>query len=395
MSDFKFIHCADLHLGSRFSGVRSRDKALADKMADSTFASFSNIVDLARSENADFLVISGDMFDSDTTTPGTRARYTELLEKAEVPCYIVRGNHDFRTSWENSIPLPPNAHEFGGEPETFIHNLKNGGQVELTGISFTERHTRENLASKLKGSKNLFTIGCVHCDMDGGNDSVYAPCTMNDLMGKNIDYWALGHIHKGEVLNERPYVVYPGNPQGRNIKESGEKGAYVVTVESDVVKELRFVSTQTILWETGEIDITGHDLNSFVDGVSSLFERGSIIRLTTAGRGPLDRMLRVQYDDVVKIIENRTGCIVESIVINSKPESLPVAGVNDLLSKIMEVTESVESMDRKELIDMICSTGVSRNHLTEYYENKTDDELRAMITDAGANLIDRFSEVAE
>lgn len=364
-------------------------------MADSTFASFSNIVDLVHSENADFMVISGDMFDSDTTTPGTRARYTELLEKAEVPCYIVRGNHDFRTSWENSIPLPPNAREFGGEPETIIHSLKNGGQVELVGISFTDRHTKENLASKLKGSGDLFTIGCVHCDMEGGSDSVYAPCTMNDMIGKNIDYWALGHIHKREVLNERPYVVYPGNPQGRNIKESGEKGAYVVTVESDVVRDLKFVPTQTILWETGEADITGHNLNSFIDEVSSIVERDSIVRLTVTGRGPLDRMIRTQYDDVVKMMENRVGCIVESIVIKSRPESLPAVGGNDLLSKIMEVTESVESMERGKLMDLICSTGVSRNHLAEHFENLTDDELRTMVVDAGTNLIDRFSEVVE
>lgn len=395
MSDFKFIHCADLHLGSRFSGVRSKDKELAERMFESTFDSFSGIVDLVHSENADFLVISGDMFDSDTTTPGTRARYTELLEKAEVPCYIVRGNHDFRTGWENSIPLPPNAREFGGEPETVIHSLKNGGQVELTGISFTEKHTKENLASKLKGSGNLFTIGCVHCDMDGGDDSVYAPCTMTDLMGKNIDYWALGHIHKGGVLNERPYVVYPGNPQGRNIKESGEKGAYVVTVESDVVRDLKFVPTQTILWETGEIDITEYNLNSFIDEVASIVNRGSIVRLTVTGRGSLDGMIRKEYDDVIRTVENRTGCIIESIDVKSKPENLPTVGKNDLLSKIMEVTESLESADRGELIDLICSTGVSKKYIMSHFENMTDDDLKTMIFDAGAKLTDRLSEAAE
>lgn len=395
MAGFKFIHCADLHLGSRFVGVKSRDERLAERMFDSTFDSFSNIIDLVHSENADFMIISGDMFDSDTTTPGTRARYTELLEKAEVPCYIVRGNHDFRTSWEESIPLPSNAHEFGGEPETFIHNLKNGGQVELTGISFSDRHTKENLASKLKGSGDLFTIGCVHCDVDGGDESVYAPCSFNDFMGKNIDYWALGHIHKREILYERPYVVYPGNPQGRSIKESGEKGAYVVTVESDVVRDLKFVPTQAILWETKEIDITGRDLNSLINEVSSAVGRDSIVRLTVTGRGPLDRMLRTEYDDVIKVIEGRTGCIIESIVIKSKSEYLPVAGGKDLLSKIAEVSEYLETLDKDTLIDMICSTGVSKTYLMDYFNEMSEEELKIMITDAETNLVDRFMEAAE
>lgn len=364
-------------------------------MVESTFESFSNIVDLAHSENVDFIVISGDMFDSDTVTPGTRYRYTELLKRAEIPCYIVRGNHDFRTSWEDSIPLPSNAHEFGGEPETFIHDLVNGGQVELTGISFTTVHTKENLASKLKGSGDLFTIGCVHCDMDGGDDSVYAPCSLVDLLNKNIDYWALGHIHKREILNERPYVVYPGNPQGRNIKESGEKGAYLVTVENDVVKELEFIPTHAILWENKEIDITRHDLGSFLNEILSLVKNGSIVRLKVVGKGPLNKMLRSEYDDIVKTIESRTGCIVESLDIRSKPENMPIAGGNDLLSKIMEVTESIETVDRNSLINMICSTSVSQNHLKSHFEEFSDEELRNIIIDAGTSLIERFSEAAE
>lgn len=395
MSDFKFIHCADLHLGSRFAGVRSKDKELAEKMVESTFESFSNIIDLAHSEKVDFIVISGDMFDSDTVTPRTRYRYAELLKEAEVPCYIVRGNHDFRTGWEDSIPLPPNAHEFGGEPETFIHNLNNGGQVELVGISFTSKHTKENLASKLTGSGNLFTIGCVHCDVDGGDDSDYAPCSLIDFTGKNVDYWALGHIHKRDILNERPYVVYPGNPQGRNIKESGEKGVYVVTVADNAVRNLKFVPTHAILWENKEINITGHNLNSFLDEVLSFTEKGSVIRLTITGKGPLNHMIRSEYDDIVKTIEHRTGSIVESMDIRSKPEKLPVSGGNDLLSKVMEVTESVETIDRNELTDMICSTGVSRNHLLSYFEKMSDDELKNLVTDAGTSLVERFSEVSE
>ena len=71
---FRFVHCADLHLGSRFKGVSVRDPAMGERMTESVFESFGRIVDLARSEKADFMVIAGDAFDESTITPATRHR---------------------------------------------------------------------------------------------------------------------------------------------------------------------------------------------------------------------------------------------------------------------------------------------------------------------------------
>lgn len=395
MSDFKFVHCSDLHLGSRFSGIRSKDPRLAEKMTESTFNSFSNIVDLVISEEVDFMVLSGDIFDKETITPGTRFRFTEMLKRAAVPCFIARGNHDFKTSWEDSIPLPDNAYEFGGEPERFTINLDNGSQVEMAGISFMFKNTGEDLAIKLEGSKGIFTIGCVHCDVDSQDDSGYAPCKLSDLVTKDIDYWALGHIHKRMVMHERPYVVYPGNPQGRNIKESGEKGAYVVTVTSNTLTDLRFVPTQTIIWERVEADITGCDLHGFLERVSSLIKKGSVVRLTITGRGVLDRMLRTAPDDVIKAIQTRSECIVEKIELKSKPESLPMTGGKDLVSKVAEVSNLVENADKKSLIEAICSTGTSKTYLQNYFEDLSDDELKVLVRDAEIRLLERFSEASE
>lgn len=364
-------------------------------MTESTFDSFSNIIDLVISENADFMIISGDIFDKETITPGTRFRFVELLKRVDVPCFIARGNHDSKTSWEDSIPLPDNAYEFGGEPERFVIDLKSGGKVEMAGISFMFRNTSEDLAIKLEGSKGVFTVGCVHCDIDSQDDSGYAPSKLSDIVSKDIDYWALGHIHKRMVMHERPYVVYPGNPQGRNIKESGEKGAYVVTVTSNTVTELRFVPTQTIIWEKIEADITECDFHMFVERVSSSIKKNSIIRLMINGRGTLDRMLRTAPDDIIKAIQDRSGCIVERIELNSKPEKLPITGGNDLVSKVVEVSNSVVNIDRKSLIEAICNTVTSKTHLQKYFEDMNEDELRGLVRDAEIRLLERFSEASE
>jgi DNA repair exonuclease SbcCD nuclease subunit len=395
MSDFKFIHCADLHLGSRFAGIRSRDMDLAKRMTESTFLSFRKIADLARSENADFMVISGDIFDKENITPRTRFRFAEILGRLDIPCYIAWGNHDHTTSWEDDIPLPPNVREFGGGPERFMLDLKNGDKVEISGISFTSRNTGEDLAIKLEGSKDVFTVGCVHCDVDSSDASAYAPARLADMIGKDIDYWALGHIHRRAVLHERPYVVYPGNTQGRSIKESGEKGAYVVTVVSDTVKELRFVPTQEIVWERIDADITGHDLPSFIDSVSSRIKKNSVVRIAVRGRGALDNMIRSEPDEILKAIQDRSAGTVADMEVFSKPESVPSAGGKDLVSKVASVADSVMMMERDRLIGAICSTATSKKYLQKYFESMSDEELRNLVGDARVRLLERFSEASE
>src|SRR3546814_6974179 len=66
----------------------------------------------------------------------------------------------------------------------------------------------------------------------------YAPCSLDDLKAKQYDYWALGHVHQHEIVCEAPHVVFPGNIQGRTIRETGPKGAVIVTVEDGQVSSI-------------------------------------------------------------------------------------------------------------------------------------------------------------
>lgn len=68
--------------------------------------------------------------------------------------------------------------------------------------------------------------------------SNYAPCTVDDLRSRGYDYWALGHVHDFEIVAEHPHIVFPGNLQGRNIREAGQKGAVIVTVEDGHVTDI-------------------------------------------------------------------------------------------------------------------------------------------------------------
>ena len=208
-------------------------------MRKSLFDALDAIVAKAKEEKVDFVIFSGDIFDNSNETPLTRSRFADALAEIKAPCFISFGNHDYKRRWESSIPFPKNAFVF---PEKvvkikFIKNKKLAAII--SGASLSEQHTSEDITAAVKGTKEAFSIGIFHCNVDAADqDDVYAPCQLSSLIQKDVDYWALGHIHKRSILHESPYVVYPGNTQGRNHKEEGEKGAYLVTVTNDTVSDL-------------------------------------------------------------------------------------------------------------------------------------------------------------
>jgi DNA repair exonuclease len=391
-TEIKFIHCADLHLGSRFTGVTAIDPVLGRKLTESTFASFDRLIDLAIEKNVDFMIISGDVFDEENETPFTKFRFTESIKRLKIPCFIALGNHDHKRSWEDSIPLPENAHVFSSEPEKIKLSIK-GDQIEIIGISFPSRHTSNNLAASLNGSPGIFSVGVVHCSLDSDSGENYAPCRTSDLRGKNIEYWALGHIHKRSVISTDPYIVYPGNIQGRNSKESGEKGAYMVTINNSSISDIRFIPVQEIMWQDVTVNINGKDLNSIMKEITSQVRRGSILTLNMTGKGEIDSALRLHATDIRRNIEYSTECILSSIKLETSPaldlESLSKG--NDLVSNIIKSTEKLNSVSRDELIDIICSTRTS-SEIKWIFKEMSTDELSSLVRDAEMLLLEKLSE---
>jgi DNA repair exonuclease SbcCD nuclease subunit len=89
--------------------------------------------------------------------------------------------------------------------------------------------------------------------------ATYAPCDVRDLRTKRYDYWALGHVHSFEIVSTDPYVVFPGNIQGRNVRETGSKGAAMVEVADREVVSVQAVELDVIRWTRREVDCTDAD----------------------------------------------------------------------------------------------------------------------------------------
>ncbi len=176
------------------------------------------------------MILAGDLFDEEDRSVRAQTRLRKemmRLNEYNIQVYIIHGNHDhLNGSWIH-LEMPENVHIFGEKVEW--KTFSNGNvKVQLYGFSYPARHVTESMLTHyVKQDGADFDIGILHGHGEGISEhGVYAPFHVKELVAKKFDYWALGHIHKREFLYEQPYVVYPGNTQGRNKKEKGNKGCY-------------------------------------------------------------------------------------------------------------------------------------------------------------------------
>ena len=303
MKRVTFIHAADLHLDSPMSGLKHLPPSIFKKLQESTFEAFTKIVDSAIFHNVDFIILAGDLFDGEDRSIRAQTRFRKEMERmAEcgIAVYAVHGNHDHMDGRWAHLPLPENVHIFSHEVEVAKHIAENGTSVHLYGFSYPKRHVAERMIDQYSRENGAdLHIGILHGSFEGSSDHAqYAPFRINDLLEKDFDYWALGHIHKREILISQPPVIYPGNIQGRNRKETGPKGCYLVELDSSGAKT-EFLEAAPVIWENAEIDASkSESYQEIYELCLSLIEekrqnrKGTIINLTLNDVGLSDHELR-------------------------------------------------------------------------------------------------------
>lgn len=253
----KFIHAADIHLDSPLSGLAAYKDAPSEVLRTATRDAFTRLVDAAIEEAVDFLVIAGDLYDGnwkDYNTGHYFSREMGRLNRAGIPVYLLFGNHDAESEMSKKLALPPNVHVFDARKAgTFrIESLR----VALHGRSFKDAATTENLAVGYPPPEpGWLNIGVLHTALEGNAaHATYAPCSLAELNAKGYDYWALGHVHEYAVLQRDPWVVFPGNLQGRHIRETGPRGAVLVTADETGVQAVERLLVDVLRWQVVELD---------------------------------------------------------------------------------------------------------------------------------------------
>ncbi|MEC1648355.1 metallophosphoesterase family protein [Bacillus halotolerans] len=272
LTDLTFIHAADLHLDSPFYGISHLPEPIFARIKESTFSSVRHIIDAAITENVDFVLLAGDLFDEANRSLKAQLflkKQFDRLREYGISVYVIFGNHDHLGGEWTSIEWPANVHMFTSPVPEEKSFYKDGRRAaSIYGFSYQTRAVTENQAARYRRSTDApFHIGMLHGTLSGseGHDP-YCPFTQDDLVKSGMDYWALGHIHKRQVLSAgNPAVIYPGNPQARHMKETGDKGFYLVRVErGDISYE--FKKAHDVLWEKAEVNV------SAIENMTALFQ---------------------------------------------------------------------------------------------------------------------------
>ncbi len=318
----RFLHAADLHIDSPLCGLSRYDGAPVERLRNSTRSALERLVDKALTEQADFVLLAGDIYDRDWQDFRTGLFFREQmvrLDRAGIRVFIVQGNHDAQGVISRQLHLPPNVTIFPSRTAqtVCIDELS----VAIHGRSFRDRAEDEDLVSSYPTPvTGYFNIGMLHTSLNGrvGHDT-YAPTDVATLTAKGYDYWALGHIHAREVIAEAPRIVFPGNLQGRFAKETGPKGCELVNVEAGRI-EAEFIPLDVVRWSQlsmplDNIDQLGHLGDAFRTALEphliGATDRLHAVRVMLTGStrlhsieanqpGTLDAAIRAAAQDVIE-----------------------------------------------------------------------------------------------
>jgi DNA repair protein SbcD/Mre11 len=325
MVNFRFVHAADLHLDSPLIGLAKKSEDYAARLDDASRRAFDNLVELAIEEDCRLIVIAGDIFDGQWRDYRTGLFFVDRmrrLRQAGVQVVIIAGNHDAENRFANRLEYSDNVKLMSQwHPESFLVEKL---PVAVHGQSFPQRDVVDNIAIEYPSPvPGRFNIGLLHtaCGGSDGHPS-YAPCTVAQLVNHGYQYWALGHIHKRQELAKDPYILYPGNLQGRSVKETGPKGATLVEVANGDVTRIQHRALDVVRWAVEDVNLTGMETReALLPAIRASIERAYAgcdgralaMRLRLVGSTLLHAELAASAPSVREEIETLTTDIASDI----------------------------------------------------------------------------------
>ena len=307
----RFVHAADLHLDSPFREVGRIREGLGDVLRDASLEAWESLVELCLAEQAEFLLIAGDVYDGGRR--GVRSgshlrRGLERLAEAGIPTLIVLGNHDPLDDGLGVEGVEGVTVFRSGQPQAVTFEGDAGVPVTVHGVSFRTRSEDANLAKRFaRADAPGLQIGVLHCMVGSGDDHrPYAPCTTQDLLDVGFDYWALGHIHRHRLVHADPPIVYAGALQGRSPRpgERGAHGAVIVTFDDDGIIEVEHRALDRVRFAEIEVPVGDHeDLDALEraleDAAGAAVEEADgrliLVRARLTGSGPLYSDLSAEH----------------------------------------------------------------------------------------------------
>lgn len=384
----RIIVSADTHLGSPIRSIALRNPALGERLKQVSRDTFKDIVDLAISENADVLVLAGDIFDDDFPDLKSRAFLVAQLVRAGaagVPTVLIRGNHDALLDHTAHGDLGPNIHLLHkGNPSVEIAG------VAFHGLSFDTSHVADSFLpdypAPVAGQTN---VGLMHTSLGGspGHDP-YAPCSEQDLMAHGYDLWCLGHIHAPFERSSGPVLaVMPGIPQPRHFGERFGGSVAIVTLgegapvlERRNVGHLRFVETVLDLTDCADQSEILHLIDTALkDAQDPVRDTAVRLRIVTARHTAddlhalanelLENIDRVFIDKVKSLAPDKPTGDKADDLLRLMREELQEAGFQQASAEVLEELRSALPADirdalSKDMLDELLEDAINEVSLS-------------------------------
>lgn len=375
-------------------GLVRYEGAPVEQMRGATRRAVENLVDLALEEKVGAVLLAGDIYDGTWRDFSTGLFFTNQmarLRNADVPVFMISGNHDAENKMTLELPLPDNVHRFdSAEAQTVV---REGLGLAVHGQSFGTGAVPQNLASDYpKPHADLFNVGLLHTSLNGrpGHDR-YAPCTVDQLADHGYEYWALGHVHKRAIEHsDGAHVVFPGNTQGRDAGEVGAKGCTLVTVDNlRVVGEPEHRDLDTSArWHEIRVDMgDATDIADACDRVEdqlvsdvvepSTADRANAVRVVATGTSAAHATLMGRREEFVNgvrsLAQMRSGVWIEKVRVDTTPpeERIAPERVTSILAGLHEEAAALRA-DPDRLRDLLARTRL---------QTKLPPDLRAAFDD--------------
>lgn len=414
----KFIHAADLHVDSPLRGLDSYDGAPVERLRGATRQSLIALVELAIEQRVALVILAGDIYDGNWADFRTGLFFRDQmlrLRRAGILVFIVKGNHDAESQITKQLPEVDGVHVFSSvKSETF--DLEDLG-VAVHGRSFPHRAVPEDLVPQYPPPVlGRFNIGVLHTSLTGreGHDP-YAPTSVDVLVDKGYDYFALGHVHAREVVRESdPRIVFPGNLQGRYAKETGPKGCELITIEGGIITAADFVPLDVVRWHLLRLDASGlasvdalarRFLAQAQEMVADARDRLHAVRLLVHGESSLHRLEAEQPGSIAAAIQAATQDMdgvdvwIEQVRLDlrSPLDRAAAAERADAVGEVVRLVDAIGADDADLKAWFAAQLGDMRalpGGLADADPNLLEvDAMRALLADAEATVLAQLSDI--
>ena len=277
----RILHFSDVHIGVESYGSTDPDTGLSTRLMD-FLATFDEVVDFALNNSVDLVLFAGDAYksrDPSQTHQREFARRIARLSREGAPVFLLVGNHDLPHIASRATALDifptlsvPNV-TIGDRLDTYIVHTATGplqvvalpwirrsaflAREETRSLTIDEinRQLQERVTNLLAWQiqsldPSLPAILTAHVSLNTARTSSEQsmllgrdPVLMQSALARpELDYVALGHIHKRQTLSQNPYVVYSGSLERIDFgEENDDKGFCVIDLDTTAPRGQRLV----------------------------------------------------------------------------------------------------------------------------------------------------------